>query len=203
LSQPATLEARGPHQRCDGRVGESHEERQRPGHARELVPVHIGHREDVPDDLLHRRWDHYTSETDESRRGNSRARLKQKSKEQCLGPRTRLAGHGGPPRGKFSPLPHRRKEAHRDDFIRKPTTLAIWAHGELERDGWYMANFEGDGVRLRGDNGDGESLNQRPTMDYRPSKLGPSLYSHSSSEHGKCETGQVYEVRHWRGMAGR
>ena len=56
-------------------------------------------------------------------------------------PSAHLAGHGGPPRGKFSLLPHRRKEAHRDDSNRKLTTQAIWAHGELERDGLHRTNL--------------------------------------------------------------
>ena len=85
--------------------------------------------------------------------------------------RTRLADHGGPPTRKFFPLPHRRKETHRDDSNRKLTTLAIWVHGELERDGLHTANLRGDDVRLNGVDGDRENLNWCPTLYYRPGQV--------------------------------
>ena len=138
------------------------------GHAREVVPVHTGRGEDVPGDLLHRRGNHCTGEANESRRCKSPARLRQKSKERHPRPSTRLAGHGGPLRGKLSTLPHRRKEAHRDDSNRKLTTLASWVHGELERDGLHTTTLRADGVRLNGVDGDGKNLNWRPTSYHRP-----------------------------------
>ena len=80
-------------------------------------------------------------EANESRRGNIPARLRQKSKEHRPG--QALASPAmADRRGENSP--HYltvRKEAHRDDSNRKLTTLAIWTHGELERDGLHTANL--------------------------------------------------------------
>ena len=168
MAQLPILGVRGPHQRCDGWARRSRKERQWASHMREVVLVHTSRGEGIPDDLQHRRRNHCMGKANESRRHKSPVRLRQKSKERRLGPSTRLASHGEPPQGKLSMLPHRRKEAHRDDSNRKLTTPASWVHGELERDGLHMANLRGHGVRLNGVDGDNENLNWLPTSYYRP-----------------------------------
>ena len=72
---------------------------------------------------------------------------------------------------KLSPLPHHRKEAHREDSNRKLTTQASWVHGEWGREGLHTANLMGDGVQLNGVDGDGKNLNWLPTSYYRPGQL--------------------------------
>ena len=122
-------------------------------------PVHAGHGEGIPGTLLLRWRSHCTSEANGSRRGNNPARMRHKSKEHCPGRALTSPGMADRRGKKFSPFPHRRKEARRDDSNRKLTTLAIWAHGELERDGLHTTNLRGDDVQLNGVGGDGESLN--------------------------------------------